>query len=51
MKIEKVLEVLNQAICDRDLSIWCRDEEIKKQAAEIASLKERIAELEAKKDW
>ena len=44
MDISKVLDVLNEALKDRDLTIWLQKEKIKDLEAEIAKLKE-------KKDW
>lgn len=45
MKIDKVLEVLNNALTDKDMTIWLRDEEIKIHKETIEKLKEEIERL------
>lgn len=51
MKIDNVLEVLNEALASKDLTIWLQKEEIKKQKETIEKLQEKIKFLEEKKDW
>lgn len=46
MEINKVLEVLNTALADKDLSLWVKEETIKSQIKTIEKANERIAELE-----
>ena len=48
MEIDKVLEVLNNALRDKDMTIWLRDEELKMARNEIELLKEKIKELRGK---
>ena len=51
MKINYVLEALNEALSSKDMSIWVRDEQIKELKAENEKLKKEIEELKQKKDW
>jgi hypothetical protein len=45
MEIDKVLEVLNNALRDKDLTIWLRDEEIRRLRENEKILKEEIERL------
>lgn len=45
MEIDNVLEVLNNALRDKDLTIWLRDEEIKRLRESEKILKEEIERL------
>ena len=47
MEINKVLEILNTALCDRDLTIWLQKEEIKKLKQEKEELKTELEEMRA----
>ena len=58
MKIEKVLDVLNEALAQRDFDLWLKKERIKDLEKEIEDLKAEntrlvtgIEELKGKKDW
>ena len=45
MKIEKVLEVLNEALSDKDMCIWVRDEQIRTLQKEVEELREENKHL------
>lgn len=40
MKIDKVMEVLNEALAQKDLDLWLRNEEIKDLKKEVEDLQE-----------
>lgn len=41
MKIDKVLEALNDTLRTKDMTIWMQEEEIKRLKAELEQLKEK----------
>ena len=45
MEIDKILETLNNALREKDLTIWLRDEELKVARKEIEILREEIRKL------
>ena len=51
MKIDLVLEVLNNALAERELEITVKDLQIDELKSEITSLKKQNEELKLKKDW
>lgn len=51
MKIDLVLEALNNALADRDIDIALKGFQIDELKKEIESLKAEIEELKLKKDW
>ena len=51
MRIDKVLEALNNALAEKDLDLYLKSETIKDLKKENEELKKQIEELKQKKDW